>query len=153
MRIVQNVPKEGKGVTIPDTRLRLALFEPDIPQNAATLLRTAACLGVAVDIVSIGGVMASDPGLHFVRRLYHLHGDGDHVQHIGAVMFPERWRAMAHSEWNRARREGRIVMMRMEAMLHAGPRGYFGLPKRKGVSNNDRTLDAVIGIISRPAAA
>ena len=105
-------------------------------------------LGAAVDVVSIGGVMASDPGLHFVRRLYHLHGDGDHVQHIGAVMFPERWRAMAHSEWNRARREGRIVIMRMEAMLHAGPRGYFGLPKRKGVSNNDRTLETVIGIIS-----
>ena len=105
-------------------------------------------LGVAVDIVSIGGVMASDPGLHFVRRLHHLHGDGDHVQRIGALIFPERWRAMAHSEWNRARREGRIVTMRMESMIHAGPRGYFGLPKTNGVSNNERTLEAVIRIIS-----
>ncbi len=26
--------------------LRLALFQPDIPQNAGTLLRTCACLGV-----------------------------------------------------------------------------------------------------------
>lgn len=117
-------------------------------------------LGVAVDVVSIGGVMASDPGLHFVRRLYHLHGDGDHVQHIGAVMFPERWRAMAHSEWNRARREGRIVMMRMDEMIHAGPRGYFGLPKtkgvsnnEKGVSNNERTLETVAAIIGDEAIA
>src|SRR5262249_6260927 len=31
--------------------LRLALFEPDIPQNAGALLRLAACLGVAVDVV------------------------------------------------------------------------------------------------------
>jgi tRNA (cytidine/uridine-2'-O-)-methyltransferase len=31
--------------------LRLALFQPDIPQNAGTLLRLSACLGVAVDII------------------------------------------------------------------------------------------------------
>ena len=31
--------------------MRLALFEPDIPQNAGTLIRLGACLGVAVDIV------------------------------------------------------------------------------------------------------
>ena len=30
--------------------MRLALFEPDIPQNCGTILRLAACLGVAVDI-------------------------------------------------------------------------------------------------------
>ena len=29
--------------------MRLALFEPDIPQNAGTILRLAACLGVGVD--------------------------------------------------------------------------------------------------------
>ncbi|MCA0421221.1 MAG: tRNA methyltransferase, partial [Proteobacteria bacterium] len=31
--------------------LRLALFQPDIPQNAGTMIRMAACLGIAVDIV------------------------------------------------------------------------------------------------------
>lgn len=31
--------------------LRLALFQPDIPQNAGTLLRLSACLGVRVDII------------------------------------------------------------------------------------------------------
>lgn len=108
-------------------------------------------LGAAPDVVSIGGVMASDPGLHFVRRLYHLHGDGDHVQRIGEIIFPERWAAMGHSEWNRAKREGRIVMLRMKNMIHAGPRGYFGLPKVAGVSNAERTLEAVARIISAPA--
>jgi tRNA (cytidine/uridine-2'-O-)-methyltransferase len=29
--------------------MRLALYEPDIPQNAGALLRLGACLGVAVD--------------------------------------------------------------------------------------------------------
>lgn len=31
--------------------LRLALYEPDIPQNTAALLRTCACLGVGVEII------------------------------------------------------------------------------------------------------
>ena len=31
--------------------MRLALFEPDIPQNAGTLMRLGACLNVAVDII------------------------------------------------------------------------------------------------------
>jgi len=31
--------------------LRIALYEPDIPQNTGTILRMAACLGLAVDII------------------------------------------------------------------------------------------------------
>jgi len=40
--------------------MHLALFEPDIPQNAGTMIRTAACLGVAVDIVEPAGFVFSD---------------------------------------------------------------------------------------------
>lgn len=32
-------------------RVRLALFEPEIPQNTGTLLRLGACLGVPIDII------------------------------------------------------------------------------------------------------
>ena len=39
---------------------RLALFEPDIPQNTGTLLRLAACLGVAVDVIEPCGFVFSD---------------------------------------------------------------------------------------------
>lgn len=31
--------------------MRLALYQPDIPQNAGTMIRTAACLGLTVDII------------------------------------------------------------------------------------------------------
>lgn len=31
--------------------MRLALFEPDIPQNTGTLIRLGACLGVPVDVI------------------------------------------------------------------------------------------------------
>src|SRR5215207_7958711 len=34
---------------------RLVLFQPDIPQNAGTMLRMAACLGVPVEIVEPAG--------------------------------------------------------------------------------------------------
>ena len=40
--------------------MRLALFEPDIAQNAGTLMRLAACLGVAVDLIEPCGFIVGD---------------------------------------------------------------------------------------------
>ena len=40
--------------------MRLALYEPDIPQNAGALLRLGACLGVAVDIIEPCGFVLGD---------------------------------------------------------------------------------------------
>ena len=40
--------------------MRLALYQPDIPQNAGTMLRLGACLGVAVDIIGPCGFIWSD---------------------------------------------------------------------------------------------
>ena len=39
---------------------RLALYQPDIPQNTGTMLRLAACLGVGVDIIEPAGFDVSD---------------------------------------------------------------------------------------------
>jgi len=44
----------------PKNSLRLALFQPDIPQNTGTLLRLAACLGVAVDLIEPLGFLFDD---------------------------------------------------------------------------------------------
>lgn len=43
--------------------MRIALYQPDIPQNTGTILRTAACLGVAVDLIEPAGFNASDKAL------------------------------------------------------------------------------------------
>jgi len=43
--------------------MRLALFEPDIPQNAGALLRLGACLNVGVDIIEPCGFLLTDKGL------------------------------------------------------------------------------------------
>jgi tRNA (cytidine/uridine-2'-O-)-methyltransferase len=43
--------------------MRLALYQPDIPQNTGTILRLAACLDVAVDIIGPAGFDMSDRNL------------------------------------------------------------------------------------------
>ena len=40
--------------------LRLALYEPDIPQNTSAILRTCACLGVAAEIIGPAGFVIND---------------------------------------------------------------------------------------------
>ncbi len=41
--------------------MRIALFQPDIPQNAGAALRLAACLGVPVDIIEPAGFALGNP--------------------------------------------------------------------------------------------
>lgn len=53
--------------------MRLALFEPDIPQNTGAMLRLGACLGVAIDIIEPCGFLIDDArlrraGLDYVAR-------------------------------------------------------------------------------------
>jgi tRNA (cytidine/uridine-2'-O-)-methyltransferase len=43
--------------------MRLALYEPDIPQNAGALIRLGACVGVPIDIIEPCGFLFSDAGL------------------------------------------------------------------------------------------
>lgn len=43
--------------------MRLALYQPDIPQNTGTLMRLCACLGVAMDIIEPCGFLLSDKNL------------------------------------------------------------------------------------------
>lgn len=40
--------------------MRLALYEPDIPQNTGALLRLAACFGIGVDLVEPLGFLVDD---------------------------------------------------------------------------------------------
>ena len=40
--------------------MRLALYEPDIPQNTGALIRLAACFGVSVDLIEPTGFLLDD---------------------------------------------------------------------------------------------
>ena len=43
--------------------MRIALFEPDIPQNAGNIFRQGACLGVSIDIIEPAGFVIDDKRL------------------------------------------------------------------------------------------
>src|SRR3954463_10545890 len=45
------------------SRLRIALYQPDIAGNTGSILRLGACLGIAVDIIEPAGFDMSDRAL------------------------------------------------------------------------------------------
>ncbi len=57
--------------------MRLALYQPDIAQNAGAMLRLAACLGVAVDLIEPCGFVFGDAKL---RR-----AGMDYLEHVELV--------------------------------------------------------------------
>jgi tRNA (cytidine/uridine-2'-O-)-methyltransferase len=78
--------------------MRLALFQPDIPQNLGAAVRLGACLGVPIDIIEPCGFPLSDRA---VRR--------------AAMDYAEKAEVVRHASWTRfleapARAEGRLVL-------------------------------------------
>jgi len=53
--------------------IRLALYQPEIPQNTGTMLRMATCLGIGVDIIEPCGFILNDAklrraGMDYIER-------------------------------------------------------------------------------------
>jgi tRNA (cytidine/uridine-2'-O-)-methyltransferase len=72
--------------------MKIALYEPDIPQNTGTILRLAACLGVEVHIVEPAGFPTSDRSF---RR-----AGMDYLDQVAIVRHPS-WPAF--DAWRRAK--------------------------------------------------
>jgi pimeloyl-ACP methyl ester carboxylesterase len=92
--------------------------------GAATYLQPI--LKAPLRIVSVGGVMSDDPGVHHITRLYHLYGENDPVQSLGEKLYAGRWSWFPNSEWNQAVRAGTIEFVSMGPMAHNGAANYFG---------------------------
>lgn len=88
-------------------RLRLALFQPDIPQNAGTMLRTCACLRVGADLIEPAGFLASDR--HFRRSGMDYLDRVDLVRHSSFAAFQQRRLASPG---------GRLVLLTTRASLN-----------------------------------
>ena len=64
--------------------MRIALFEPDIPQNTGNIFRLGACMGVAVDIIEPTGFVFDDKkfrrsAMDYIDHLiYKRHDDWQH---------------------------------------------------------------------------
>ena len=83
--------------------MRLALYEPDIPQNAGTIMRTAACLGVGVDIIEPCGFTLSD------RRF--RRAGMDYLNHLQLTVHP----SYADFLSSQARQTGRTILLTTKA--------------------------------------
>ncbi|MGL4526923.1 MAG: tRNA (cytidine(34)-2'-O)-methyltransferase [Aestuariivirga sp.] len=79
--------------------MRLALYQPDIPQNTGTILRLGACLGVAVDVIGPTGFDMTDRAL---RR-----AGLDYLEHVNIT----RHESFAAFETARAERGGRLILL------------------------------------------
>ena len=64
--------------------MRIALYQPDIPQNTGNIFRLGACMGVAVDIIEPTGFVFDDKkfrrsAMDYIDHLeYKKHDDWDH---------------------------------------------------------------------------
>lgn len=114
--------------------------------GAATYLQ-GMLQGVPLYIISLGGVMGNDPGLDRIKHLYHLYGEKDFVQTLGAIAYPGRWPLLPYTAWNRARTQGKITKISLGPVGHIGPKGYFGATLR--MRNGQRYLDRSVSIIAR----
>ena len=76
-------------------------------------------------VMSIGGVMADDPGLRHVEHLWDMTGSKDVMPLGGKVLFAGRWPIMTASRWNRAMRAGKITPIDLGPYKHFGKTSYF----------------------------
>lgn len=81
--------------------MRIALYQPDIPQNTGTILRLAACFGVPVDIIEPAGFPWDDAKL---RRA------GMDYRDLAEVARHVSWTAFCA-----ARSPGRLVLLTTRA--------------------------------------
>lgn len=82
------------------TVIRIALYQPDIPQNAGAILRLAACLAVPVDVVEPCGFLWDD------RRLRRA---GMDYAELARVTRHSSWDA--YLTWRAEARPGRLVLL------------------------------------------
>lgn len=87
--------------------MRIALYQPDIPQNTGTILRLCACLGIEADIIEPAGFAFSD---RLLRR-----SGMDYLDHV-SVTRHDSWAKF--EDW-RAARGHRLILLTTR-----GERGY-----------------------------
>ena len=83
--------------------MRLALYQPDIPQNTGALMRLAACFDVALDIIEPCGFPLSEKSLRRTGM--------DYVDLVDLTLHPS-WSAFTSLTKSR---QGRLVLLTTQA--------------------------------------
>jgi tRNA (cytidine/uridine-2'-O-)-methyltransferase len=138
--------------------MRLALFEPDIPQNTGAIARLAACLGLPLDIIEPAGFPVSDrafrrAGMDYLDRV-------EITRHASFAAFDEWRRRNCHrlvlattkaerSYTDFAFTEHDVVLLGRESAgapphVHAGADARIRVPMREGLRSLNVALAAAM---------
>jgi tRNA (cytidine/uridine-2'-O-)-methyltransferase len=79
--------------------MRIALYEPDIPQNTGTILRLCACLGVEAHIIEPAGFPVTD-------RAFRRAG----MDYLDRVAIARHGSFQAFDEWRASQRLGLVLL-------------------------------------------
>ncbi len=79
--------------------MRIALYEPDIPQNTGTILRTCACLGIEAHIIEPAGFPVTD-------RAFRRAG----LDYLDQVAITRHGSFAAFEEWRRSERLALVLL-------------------------------------------
>lgn len=144
------------------TQLELAGYRPDsgtpvvlLSYSGGAQVATGAVdelhtrLRCPVLVITLGGFHNGANDLTHAEQVHQLTSAHDRIERVGAWLFPQRWRLLRRSGWNRARRAGRITVHRLDPATHLGPRSYISPEEHlpDGRSHLERTTDTVIALI------
>jgi tRNA (cytidine/uridine-2'-O-)-methyltransferase len=138
--------------------MHLALYEPDIPQNTGTILRLAACLGIAAHIIEPAGFPVTDRA--FRRAGMDYLDSVDLTRHASFAAF-EAWRrerdlrlvllttAAATSYLDFAYADGDVLLFGRESAgvpeaVHAAADARLVVPMRGGLRSLNVAMAAAM---------
>ncbi|MFI7065764.1 hypothetical protein ACIBL3_32530 [Kribbella sp. NPDC050124] len=144
------------------TQLQLAGYQPDsgipvvlLSYSGGAQVATGAVeelhtqLRAPLLLIMLGGFLNGANDLTHAEHLHQLTSASDRIERIGTWIFPERWRVVRRSAWNRAIRDGKVTVHRLDPATHVGPRSYISptaqLPD--GRTHLERTADTAIELI------
>jgi tRNA (cytidine/uridine-2'-O-)-methyltransferase len=140
--------------------MRIALFEPDIPQNTGTILRLAACLGIEAHIIEPAGFPTSDrafrrAGLDYLDRVSlrrHASWEAFEAWRSAAggrlILFTTRAR---NSYLDHAFRDDDVLLFGRESSglpdeVHAAADARLVIPMREGLRSLNVAMAAAMAV-------
>lgn len=136
--------------------MRIALYEPDIPQNTGTILRTCACLGAEAHIIEPAGFPVTDRAF---RRAGMDYLDRVTITRHGSFAAFEEWRRLnrlslvllttgaTHNYLDHTFRDDQVLLFGRESAgvpeaVHKAADVRIGIPMREGF----RSLNIAVAV-------
>jgi tRNA (cytidine/uridine-2'-O-)-methyltransferase len=138
--------------------MRIALYEPDIPQNTGTILRLCACLGIEADLIEPAGFPVTDRAF---RRAGMDYLDRVAITRHGSFQAFEDWRRRAglslvllttageRSYLNHAFAEDQVLLLGRESAgvpgaVHQAADARLRIPMQEGMRSLNVAIAAAI---------